>query len=45
MTASFGVAEYAGESNSEQLVAAAETLGPGETRRKDRVERAEPATS
>ena len=45
VTASFGVAEYAGESNSEQLVAAADNaLYRAKRGGKDRVERAEPAT-
>jgi diguanylate cyclase (GGDEF)-like protein len=45
MTASFGVAEYAGESNSEQLVAAADSaLYRAKRGGKDRVERAVPAT-
>ena len=45
VTASFGVAEYAGESNTEQLVAAADSaLYRAKRAGKDRVERAEPAT-
>jgi diguanylate cyclase (GGDEF)-like protein len=45
VTASFGVAEYAGESNSEQLVAAADSaLYRAKRGGKDRVERAVPAT-
>jgi diguanylate cyclase (GGDEF)-like protein len=44
VTASFGVAEYAGESNSEQLVAAADSaLYRAKRGGKDRVERAVPA--
>ena len=45
VTASFGVAEYAGESNSEQLVAAADSaLYRAKRGGKDRVERAVPVT-
>ena len=45
VTASFGVAEYGGESNSEQLVAAADSaLYRAKRAGKDRVERAERAT-
>jgi diguanylate cyclase (GGDEF)-like protein len=45
VTASFGVAEYAGESNSEQLVAAADSaLYRAKRGGKDRVEQAVPAT-
>ncbi len=45
VTASFGVAEHAGESNSDQLVAAADSaLYRAKRGGKDRVERAEPAT-
>jgi diguanylate cyclase (GGDEF)-like protein len=45
VTASFGVAEYAGESNSEQLVAAADSaLYRAKRAGKDRVERAVAAT-
>jgi diguanylate cyclase (GGDEF)-like protein len=44
VTASFGVAEYAGESNSEQLVVAADgALYRAKRSGKDRVERAVPA--
>jgi diguanylate cyclase (GGDEF)-like protein len=44
VTASFGVAEYAGESNSEQLLAAADSaLYRAKRGGKDRVERAVPA--
>jgi diguanylate cyclase (GGDEF)-like protein len=44
VTASFGVAEYAGEANSEQLVAAADSaLYRAKRAGKDRVERAVPA--
>jgi diguanylate cyclase (GGDEF)-like protein len=44
VTASFGVAEYAGESNTEQLVAAADSaLYRAKRAGKDRVERAEQA--
>jgi diguanylate cyclase (GGDEF)-like protein len=45
VTASFGVAEYAGEPNSEQLVLAADAaLYRAKRTGKDRVERAQPAT-
>jgi len=44
VTASFGVAEYAGESNSEQLVVAADSaLYEAKRAGRDRVERAQPA--
>ena len=44
MTASFGVAEYAGETNTEQLLAAADgALYRAKRAGKDRVERAERA--
>jgi PleD family two-component response regulator len=45
VTASFGVAEYAGETNTEQLVAAADSaLYRAKRAGKDRVERAARAT-